>query len=106
MHKSLAEAFFLRKTGVTVRHLCEIGEHTAIPATETVDAVTGLEIADVVALAGRANERTSTATETSFGKLSPLGRIEVLFGLAAAECVFFEVCERKLAEDLDRKSVV
>ena len=71
MHKSLTETLHLRVTAVAVRHQREVGIHTGIPATITKNAFARLEITNVEALTSRANERTRTATKTSFGKLRP-----------------------------------
>ena len=50
MHKALTETFKLRQSRLSGGHLGEIGIHTGIPATETLNAVTGVEILDIVGL--------------------------------------------------------
>ena len=65
MHKSLAEALLLCKSVVSVRHFCEIGIHTRIPASVTNYAVTRVKILNIIALAGGAHKRTGAASETS-----------------------------------------
>ena len=99
MHKSLAESFNLCESGVAVRHLCEVGVHTAIPATISFYAVTCFEVFDIVALASRANEGTSTASETAFGECCPFFGIKQLFELIAAEGIGIQFSKRKLFEN-------
>ena len=96
VHESLTEALKLSKSRVAVSHFREIGIHTRIPAAEALDAVTCIEIADIVALAGRADESAGSAAETSLREVSPLLGIEVFVELVAAEIVSLEVCEREL----------
>ena len=64
MHKSLAEAFLLRKSVISVCHFGKLGIHARIPASVTNYAVSGLEIFDVIALTGGAYKRTRSATKT------------------------------------------
>ena len=98
MHKSLAEALQLRITVVSVCHLREVGIHAGIPATEALHALVRLEILDVVALTGGANEGTGSAAQTGGGKLLPLGRIEECFCLIAAEGVCRQIVQGQLIQ--------
>ena len=63
VHKPLTEALHLRGTGCAVRHHCEVVIHTGVPATVTLYAIALIEVAHVVALAGRAHKCTSAATD-------------------------------------------
>ena len=95
VHESLTETLQLCESGVAVSHFCEVGIHTGVPAAETLDAVSCIEVPDVVALTGGAYKGTGTAAETAFRKLSPLVGVEVLVQLVAAEIPGSELCKRK-----------
>ena len=100
MHESLAETLQLGKSGLTCRHFGEIGIHAGIPAAEALYTVTGIEILDIIALAGGADKGSGAATETRLRKLLPLGCAEKLFGLAIAESVCRERGKRELLHAL------
>ena len=76
MHKSLSETLYLTQSGVTVSTLGKVGIHTRVPASETDDAVAGVEVLDVIALTGRTNEGTGAASETGLRKGLPFGSVE------------------------------
>ena len=64
VHKSLTEALYLSHSGLTCRHLCEVGIHAGIPTSESLDTVTGIEILYVIALASGTNKGTGAASKT------------------------------------------
>mgnify|MGYP007011127843 CR=1 FL=1 len=61
MHKSLTESLHLAGTVVSVSHHGKIRVHAGIPAAVTLYTVSGVKVFDIVALAGRAGERTGSA---------------------------------------------
>ena len=61
MHEALTEPLLLGETGVAAGHLGEIGIHTGVPAAEPLDAVSGVKVPDVVALAGGADKGAAAA---------------------------------------------
>ena len=75
MHKSLTEALQLAVTAVAVCHLGKVGVHAGIPAAEALDAVTRVEVADVIALAGGANEGAGAAAKASLGEVQSVKKL-------------------------------
>ena len=61
MHESLTETLHLAVTVISVCHHCKVRVHTGIPAAVTLYTVSGVKVFDIVALAGRAGERTGSA---------------------------------------------
>ena len=59
-------------------HHGEVGIHAAVPAAVALDAAAGVEILDVVALAGGADEGTGAACQTGLVKCLPQGGVEIL----------------------------
>ena len=102
VHESLAESFDLRESRLTRGHTGELGEHAGIPAAVSLNTVTGVIVADIIALAGGANEGAGAAAEACLGELCPLRRAEQLHGLAGAEALCGEVIERGLCEIVAR----
>ena len=94
VHESLAEAFFLGQTGVAMRHFGEVGVHTGVPAAESLHAMTGIVVLDVVALAGRAYERAGSARDARFGQVCPSRCVEQLVELVTAEAFRRQVGKR------------
>ena len=87
MHESLTETFLLALTVVAVGHQGKVGIHAGIPAAESADSFSGVIIADVIALAGRAHEGAGTAGQTRFIKLLPFRRIEDLLHRGVFEII-------------------
>ena len=89
-----------------MRHSGEIGIHTGVPATEALDAVSGVEILDVVTLAGRANEGTGSAAKAGRGEFLPLGCVKKFLGLVSTEGVCLQICQGKLLHTLADESLL
>ena len=62
--------------------------------------MTGVEIANIVTLAGRADERARAAAQARFGKRLPFGRVEKLARLILAEGVGPQLGQRQLLHAL------
>ena len=88
VHKSLTEAFFLCKSVVSVSHLGELGIHAGVPASVTDNAVAGVEVLYVVALAGRANEGTRAATEAGASTEAKTSTSSMGNSFKLSSCVF------------------
>jgi len=99
VHEPLAEPLELGGPGLAGGHLREIGIHAAVPAAEALDLRAGVELLDVVALAGRADERAGAATEAALGERGPLGRLEQLHHVLAVETLEIQVFQGQLAEN-------
>ena len=76
MHKTLTEFFKLSESGGSRCHKGKIGIHTAVPASETLYAVAGVEISYIVTLAGGTNESATSAAEAGLRKLCPFFRFK------------------------------
>ena len=76
VHEPLAEPLLLGETGVAAGHFGEVGVHAGVPAAEPLDAVAGVEVPDVVALAGGADKGAGPAAQAGFRKLRPLGTVK------------------------------
>ena len=61
MHESLTETLHLAVTVITVCHHGKVRVHTGVPAAITLYAMACVIVFDIVALAGRAGERTGSA---------------------------------------------
>ena len=61
VHETLTETLQLCGTVVSCCHHGEIRVHAGIPAAVTLYTVSGVKVFDIVALAGRAGERTGSA---------------------------------------------
>ena len=98
VHEALTEAFLLSETGLTAGHQREVGVHAGVPAAESLDTMTGIVVADIIALAGRADEGAGTASEAGFREACPLFGVEGLEQDIAAEFFGREVSKREFAE--------
>ena len=99
MHESLAEALHLRGTIGAVGHQRKIRKHAAIPATIALNAVARIEIAYIIALAGRAYEGAGTATKTGARKLPPLWMVEFFHQMLAIEAAQIQPAEGQFSGD-------
>ena len=100
MHKPLAEPFELCRTWLTAGCLGKVRVHAAIPAAESLNAVTGIVVPNVIALTGRAYESTGTASQTSLGKSCPLIGAEQFHQLISAELIGREILQGQLFQNL------
>ena len=75
MHEALTEAFLLRQTVVAVRHSGEFGIHAGVPASVTDDTLTGVEVLDIIALAGGAYEGAGTAAKACLRQFFQFGTV-------------------------------
>ena len=88
VHKPLAEPLQLRQARLPGGHFGEVGIHARVPAAEALHAVAGVEVLDVVALAGGADEGAGAAAEAGFRTALPTaGSLKNASVLPAAERV-------------------
>ena len=64
VHEALTESLHLGCTVVAVSHQRKIGVHAGIPAAVSLYPVACIKIFDIIALTGRAGERTGSAGQT------------------------------------------
>ena len=77
-------------------HLREVGIHTAVPASELFNTVSGIKLANIVALTSRANESACAATEASLRKAGPLVAVEIVKQIVVLHMLKTYLCKRKL----------
>ena len=77
----------MRQTRLTRRHLGKFRIHAGIPTTEPLDAVSGVEVLDVVALTGRADKGAGPTPEAGLRQLRPRRVAEEFLGLIRPEFI-------------------
>ncbi len=100
VHKPLTETFFLRGTVGAMGHHGKVRIHAAVPATETAYFPTVIKVLNIIALTGRTDKCTGSATQAALGKLSPHITVKQFKELFAFKSRKIQGVQRELLKNL------
>ena len=100
MHEPLAEPLLLREPRLTGGHFRKVRVHARVPAPIAQHAASAVEIADVVALARRADKGARPAAQTRLRQRRPCRIVEERSRFSAAKALRREGRKRELRQPL------